>query len=156
MAACANAKLDVARLLIDWGADPDHTDSSGASAFFVACAEGHCDVIRWLASLGEHVDMRRADHNGTKPFFAAVDGTKATAFSTTCCATVVDKGCLGSTGGHTTAMLLLAELGLDEEGALANPFRHCWRAHRHKGNKREQASIIQSSLLNEGMDGMME
>ena len=81
MAACANAQLDVARLLIDWGADPDHTDSSGASAFFVACAEGHCDVIRWLASLGEHVDMRRADHNGTKPFFAAVDGTKATAFS---------------------------------------------------------------------------
>ena len=61
-----------------------------------------------------------------------------------CTTFVVDEGDLGSTGGHTTAMLLLAELGLDEEGALANPFRHCWRAHRHKGNKREQASTIQS------------
>ena len=49
-------------------------------------------------------------------------------------------------------MLLLAELGLDEEGALANPFRHCWRAHRHKGNKREQASIIQSHTSIQGME----
>ena len=52
---------------MDWGADVDHTDIAGCSAFFIACAEGHLEVVKWLATLSPHVDMGRVVSNLATP-----------------------------------------------------------------------------------------
>jgi hypothetical protein len=62
-----------AALLLDWGADVDSVDVGGASAFLVACLEGHTEVVAWLATLAPHIDMSRPDRDGTTPWFAAVN-----------------------------------------------------------------------------------
>jgi len=71
-------------------------------------------MLRWLATLGEHVDMYRRDHRGEGAFFAA------------------------TAGGHTDILELLGELGLDEDGALESPFRLDWRGHKLASHKAEQ------------------
>ena len=60
------------------------------------------------------MDVSRRDHRGQDAFFAA------------------------TAAGHTDVLKLLGALGLDDSGTLHNPFRQCWRGHRHTAHKQEQ------------------
>ena len=123
--------MECCQLLIDWGADPDHTDNDGKSAWLAACREGHCKMLRWLATLGEHVDLHRRDHRGESAFFAA------------------------TAGGHNDVLELLGELGLDEDGALENPFRQDWRGDKLAGHKAEQSDHAKNERIEAAMNDAM-
>ena len=50
--ACFNGDVDVARLLLDNGAEVDRTNRNGPTPLFVACQNGHVDAARLLLDNG--------------------------------------------------------------------------------------------------------
>ena len=54
--ACEKGKVDVARLLLDKGAEVDRADKDGATPLYIACQQGHVDVARLLLERGAVVD----------------------------------------------------------------------------------------------------
>ncbi len=54
--ACEKGKVDVARLLLDKGAEVDRACEDGWTPLYIACQEGHVDVARLLLERGAVVD----------------------------------------------------------------------------------------------------
>ena len=54
--ACEKGKVDVARLLLDKGAEVDRACEDGRTPLYIACQEGHVDVARLLLERGAVVD----------------------------------------------------------------------------------------------------
>ena len=67
--ACENGHVDVARLLLDNGAEVNRAKKDGATPLYIACEKGHVDAARLLLDKG--ADMNRAKENGVTPLFIA-------------------------------------------------------------------------------------
>ena len=78
--ACANGRVEVARLLIEHGADVDQAMDTGWTPLLMACAKGHVDVVRLL--IEQDADVGQASNDGTSPLSAAC--RKATSTSRDC------------------------------------------------------------------------
>ncbi len=69
--ACARNHVEVAKVLIEHGADLSQQDGNGNSPFILACAKGHLEMIRLLIEHGANVEMTNG-HSWT-PLLVAVD-----------------------------------------------------------------------------------
>ncbi len=69
--ACARNHVEVAKVLIEHGADLNQQDGSGNSSFILACAKGHLETIQLLIKHGANVEMPNG--NGWTPLLVAVD-----------------------------------------------------------------------------------
>jgi ankyrin repeat protein len=56
LAAAGAGQLEMARLLLEAGADPSLTDSDGNTPLMTAAGNGHPDVLRLLLARGAAVD----------------------------------------------------------------------------------------------------
>ena len=65
-AACDDGFLQIARMLIEHGADINHGDDEGETALTSASGQGHCAIVRLLLDRGATTDC--SDHN--QPVFA--------------------------------------------------------------------------------------
>jgi ankyrin repeat protein len=61
----ANGRLEVARLLLDAGADPSLAGSDAATPLIAAAARGHLGVLRLLLARGAAVDVMQPDTGST-------------------------------------------------------------------------------------------
>jgi ankyrin repeat protein len=64
-AAAALGRVEVARLLLDGGADPSRAGGNGVTPLMAAAGEGHLEVLRLLLARGAAVDAVRPDNGGT-------------------------------------------------------------------------------------------
>ena len=64
--ACENGFLDVAKELINWGADIHEWDSENPTPLILAAQNGHSHVISWLVEHGVNIDHihEEIDHYG--------------------------------------------------------------------------------------------
>ena len=69
--ASANGDLEIVRLLVSKGADPNLRDMYGNTALHNACYNGHLDVVLFLASNGSDLEAR--DNKGVRPLHAACE-----------------------------------------------------------------------------------
>ena len=67
--ACEKGKVDVARLLLDKGAEVDRACEDGRTPLYIACQNGHVDAARLLLDKGAEVD--RAMKDGVTPLMIA-------------------------------------------------------------------------------------
>ena len=65
----ASWKLEVARLLLESGADKDLASNDGATALIMACYNGHLEVVRLLLESGTRKDL--ATNDGVTALFLA-------------------------------------------------------------------------------------
>ena len=65
---------EVARLLIDKGAEVDKAKDDGATPLLIACWNGHLDVVGLLLDKGADVD--KATDRGVTPLFIACESGK--------------------------------------------------------------------------------
>ena len=71
-AACSHGHVDVARLLLDNGAEVDRAQKDGATPLHIACQNGHVEAVRLLLDNGAAVDrVDRADKYGVTPLYIA-------------------------------------------------------------------------------------
>lgn len=69
--AGARNHLEVARLLVEHGADLSQKDGNGNTAFILACAKGHLETIKLLIEHGAKTDAPNGD--GWTPLLVAAD-----------------------------------------------------------------------------------
>ena len=69
--ACALGDLERVRELVRAGADQTLTDLDLRTPFYIACANGHIDVVRYLAGPRGRVDINERNLDGYTPFYAA-------------------------------------------------------------------------------------
>ena len=69
LAAAAEDSLDLARRLLQMGANPNSRASDGTTPFFVACQEGNVAMLNLLYDHG--ADLVAADQDGTSPALIA-------------------------------------------------------------------------------------
>ena len=69
--ASANGRLDIVRLVISKGANPNLRDTYGNTALHNACYNGHLHIVQYLASNGSDLEAR--DNNGVRPLHAACE-----------------------------------------------------------------------------------
>lgn len=74
--ACASGQLNLARQLLQLKADPEKTDSTGATCVNVAAIGGHAAVIEELVT-ERGVDLSKLDSEGFGPLHRAVLGRHA-------------------------------------------------------------------------------
>lgn len=67
--AAAAGSVDLARWLLQMGADPNGKASDGTSAFYVACQEGEVAILHLLRD--HSADMTAVDQDGTSPVLIA-------------------------------------------------------------------------------------
>ena len=67
--ACERGQFEIARLLVDHGADTDKARDDGTTPLHIACQWGHLDCTRLLLNSGADVDKARDD--GMSPLFIA-------------------------------------------------------------------------------------
>jgi len=67
--ACENGHLEVARLLLDHGADTQQATKSGSTPLHSACEQGHEEVARLLLDRG--ANKEKASIRGCTPLFYA-------------------------------------------------------------------------------------
>ena len=68
--ACQNGHVDVARLLLDKGADVNRANKNGWTPLSIACSKGHVDAVRLLLDKkGAEVD--RAGEDDKTPLWIA-------------------------------------------------------------------------------------
>ena len=127
--ACHAGVLPLVKALLDAGANPSATDSSGASCLLIASQAGHAHVARRLLEEPQ-VDVNRCDMYGLAPIH------KAVAF------------------GHVEVVRLLLECGADpnlKTGAVRAPEEYGARASRHEtacySNSVVQYGIVQYSIV---------
>merc|ERR1712034_107491 len=58
MIACIRGHTDMARMLIEHGADKDLKDNNGRTALMIACILGHTDTARMLIEHGADKDLK--------------------------------------------------------------------------------------------------
>ncbi|EMD31287.1 hypothetical protein CERSUDRAFT_60194, partial [Gelatoporia subvermispora B] len=58
----SSGAVDIARYLLDQGADVDGADSSGWTALHIAASAGHEDIVRDL--LGAGADVKKTNDKG--------------------------------------------------------------------------------------------
>ena len=58
MSACQNGHVDIAKLLLEEGAQVDLQKKSGWSALMSACQNGHIDVAQLLLEKGAQVNLQ--------------------------------------------------------------------------------------------------
>jgi ankyrin repeat protein len=63
----SNGHLEVARCLLDHGADKEKASKDGNTPLHDACREGHLDVARLLLDCGVDKDVNVADEEGSTP-----------------------------------------------------------------------------------------
>jgi hypothetical protein len=68
-AAASFGQLEVARLLLEGGADPSRADSNGDTALMAAALDGHLPILQLLLEWGVAMDAKRPD--GTTAFHYA-------------------------------------------------------------------------------------
>ena len=71
--AARGGRLDVVRLLLAAGADPNATAGDGCPALWHAAAEGHVDVVRLLLDAGAIPDVAEVDTQSTPLFIATIE-----------------------------------------------------------------------------------
>ena len=59
--ACEKGHVDVARLLLDKGAEVDRANVGGVTPLWIACSEGHVNAVRLLLKRGAEVDRAIVD-----------------------------------------------------------------------------------------------
>ena len=69
LVACRNGHADVARLLIEEGADVGQAMNDGATPLLMACLNGHDDVARLL--IEKDADVGQAKNDGASPLLIA-------------------------------------------------------------------------------------
>ena len=69
LAACKFGHVDVARLLIEKGADVGQAKNNGATPLLVSCFNGHDDVARLLMEHG--ADVGQVGKKGVTPLHVA-------------------------------------------------------------------------------------
>ena len=89
--ACVHGHLEVARLLIEKGADKDKAEMDGMTPLFAACDEGHLEIVRLLIEKG--ADLDKANNEGVTPLLIA------------------------TVNGHLEIVRLLVEAGADKNKA---------------------------------------
>ena len=67
--ACANKRCDVARLLINFGADVDHISEHGTTPLFAAVGTGDTELCLMIISQSVRIDA--ANHMGLTPLIRA-------------------------------------------------------------------------------------
>merc|ERR1711965_913853 len=105
--ACKNGHVDVARLLLEKGAEVNWANKNGQTPLHIVCLQGHVDAARLLLDNGAEVD--RAINNGATPLHIV---------------------CLQ---GHVDAARLLLEKGAEVDRAnkwgQTPLFVACWKGH---------------------------
>ena len=71
LAAALNGHIDVVKVLLDGGANPDISDNEGSTALHIAVLEGHFDVVKVLLDGGADPDIVNED--GNTPLLIAKD-----------------------------------------------------------------------------------
>jgi ankyrin repeat protein len=94
--ACENGHIEVARLLVEAGADKDKVSTDGSTPLYVACEQGHIEVVQLLVEAGSDTEKALAD--GCTPLYVACE-------------------C-----GHTKVAQLLVEAGADKEKASTSGY----------------------------------
>jgi ankyrin repeat protein len=67
--ACHQGHLEVARLLLNCGADKKKTDNGGCTPLHLACFRGHLELVRLLIDRG--ADKEKARNDGSTPLHLA-------------------------------------------------------------------------------------
>jgi ankyrin repeat protein len=63
---------DLAKLLLDSGADAELTEGRGRNALYIACRDAKADVAKLLLKRGSAVSITQATSDGATPLYAAV------------------------------------------------------------------------------------
>ncbi len=73
--SAAHGRVDVVKLMLEVGVNPDGFGESGATALHAAAWHGHPEIVRLLLESGAHVQLRDAMF-GCSPLESAIHGSK--------------------------------------------------------------------------------
>ena len=106
--AAQKGHLEIMRLLIEHGADPNKAKANGATPMHMAVQQGHLDIVKLLI---EHdADPNKAQPNGATPVFMAAQAGHVSAITV-----IVDAG--GRTGTVLTT------------NGATDLWTACWQGH---------------------------
>ena len=118
--ACARNHLDVARLLIEHGADLSQKDGNGNTAFILACAKGQLETIKLLIEHGASINAPNSYH--WTPLSVAADQDQSVLAEF-----LITQGADVNAGGGRTPLMRASERGneslvrlLIKQGASVN------------------------------------